>query len=69
MPNASRNAAPPCPRGRRLFGLPGLGRMVRHHLPLTFRYLNELALESIRDTGMEHTARLAQQRAVGGVLY
>jgi hypothetical protein len=43
--------------------------MACHQLRLILCDLGELALEDFSDTGMERASRLAQQRALGGVLH
>src|ERR1700739_2083758 len=48
---------------------PSFAAMMRQQFGLVFGKLVELAFDGFSDAGVKRAARLAQQRAVGGVLH
>ena len=57
------------PKTDRLLDQARLSAVARQQLGLTLSDIGELALEGFSDAGVQGTTRLAQQRAVSGVLH
>src|SRR5262249_36608977 len=57
------------PEKRGLLDQSGFGAVTRQQLRLVLGSLRELGLKGFSDTGVERASRLAQQRAIGRVLY
>ena len=57
------------PQARRLLGQPGLGAVTRQQLGLVLCDLGELAFQNFGNARVQPASRLAQQRAIGGVLH
>ena len=57
------------PQARGLLDQPSLGAVTRQQFRLTLGNLRKLALKGFGDASVKRTSRLAQQRAIGGVLH